>query len=121
MRQAIEEGFILDVLKGYLPYKTAFNLAEPAKDGKRVDSKAAKRALAKWLTLHATNVTPEGRVHRRALCRQRGTAFGRYGKGHDRDPRRVPRLFGTNAALTRTSRRIPNTARFRPLWPFPVR
>lgn len=57
MRQAIEEGFILDVLAGYLPYKTAFNLAEPANDGKRVDSKAAKRALAKWLSLHATNVT----------------------------------------------------------------
>lgn len=57
MRQAIEEGFILDVLEGYLPYKTAFNLAEPAKDGKRVDGKAAKRALAKWLNLHATNVT----------------------------------------------------------------
>jgi type I restriction enzyme R subunit len=57
MRQAIEEGFILDVLQGYLPYKTAFNLADPVKDGKRVDSKAAKRALAKWLTLHATNVT----------------------------------------------------------------
>jgi type I restriction enzyme R subunit len=57
MRQAIEEGFILDVLEGYLPYKTAFNLAEPARDGKRVDSGAAKRALAKWLSLHATNVT----------------------------------------------------------------
>lgn len=57
MRQAIEEGFILDVLKGYLPYKTAFNLAEPVKDGKRVDGKSAKRALAKWLNLHATNVT----------------------------------------------------------------
>jgi type I restriction enzyme R subunit len=57
MRQAIEEGFILDVLQGYLPYKTAFNLAEPVRDGKRVDSKAAKRALAKWLNLHATNVT----------------------------------------------------------------
>jgi len=56
MRQAIEEGFILDVLQGYLPYKTAFNLAEPTNDGKRVDSKAAKRALAKWLSLHATNV-----------------------------------------------------------------
>jgi type I restriction enzyme R subunit len=57
MRQAIEEGFILDVLQGYLPYKTAFNLAEPSKDGKRLDGKAAKRALAKWLNLHATNVT----------------------------------------------------------------
>jgi type I restriction enzyme R subunit len=57
MRQAIEEGFILDVLAGYTPYKTAFNLAEPVKDGKRVGQKAAKRALAKWLNLHATNVT----------------------------------------------------------------
>lgn len=57
MRQAIDEGFILDVMKGYLPYKTAFNLAEPVKDGKRVSQKAAKRALAKWLNLHATNVT----------------------------------------------------------------
>lgn len=57
MRQAIEEGFILDVLQGYTPYKTAFNLAEPATDGRRVDSKAAKRALAKWMSLHPTNVT----------------------------------------------------------------
>jgi type I restriction enzyme, R subunit len=57
MRQAIEEGFILDVLRGYLPYKTAFNLAEPGNEGKRVEVKAAKRALAKWLNLHATNVT----------------------------------------------------------------
>ena len=57
MRQAIEEGFILDVMQGYLPYKTAFNLAEPDRDGKRVAQKAAKRALAKWLNLHATNVT----------------------------------------------------------------
>lgn len=57
MRQAIEEGFILDVLQGYLPYKTAFNLADPHKDGRRVSERTAKRALAKWLNLHATNVT----------------------------------------------------------------
>ncbi|MCW2037879.1 type I restriction endonuclease subunit R [Xanthomonas campestris] len=57
MRQAIDEGFILDVMECYLPYKTAFNLAEPVKEGKRISQKAAKRALAKWLNLHATNVT----------------------------------------------------------------
>jgi type I restriction enzyme R subunit len=57
-RQAIEEGFILDVLKGYVPYQTAFKLGGDAVDGeKRVDGKAAKKALAKWMTLHATNVT----------------------------------------------------------------
>lgn len=57
MRQAIEEGFILDVLGGYIPYKTAFNLSKDMIDKKRVDGKAAKRALAKWMTLHPTNVT----------------------------------------------------------------
>lgn len=57
MRQAIDEGFILDVLKGYVSYKTAFNLGKEMVDQKRVDGKAAKRALAKWMTLHPTNVT----------------------------------------------------------------
>lgn len=57
MRQAIEEKFILDVLKGYVPYKTAFNLAKQIKDSKRVSGKAAKRALAQWMSLHPTNVT----------------------------------------------------------------
>ena len=57
MRQAIEEGFILDVLEGYVPYKTAFNLGKKLVDEKRVDGKAAKRALARWMALHPTNVT----------------------------------------------------------------
>lgn len=57
MRQAIEEKFILDVLKGYVPYQTAFNLAKQIEDGKRVSGKAAKRALAQWMSLHPTNVT----------------------------------------------------------------
>lgn len=57
MRQAIEEGFILDVLEGYTPYQTAFNLTQQAEDSRRVSGKAAKRALAQWMTLHPTNVT----------------------------------------------------------------
>lgn len=57
MRQAIEEGFILDVLRGYTPYKTAFNLAKKLDDARRVSGKAAKRALAQWMSLHPTNVT----------------------------------------------------------------
>lgn len=57
MRQAIEEGFILDVLRGYVPYQTAFNLSKQLEDSKRVSGKAAKRALAQWMALHPTNVT----------------------------------------------------------------
>lgn len=58
MQQAIEEGFILDVLKNYTSYDVAFRIgSEFAKhDDERVDEKSAKRALAKWLSLHPTNV-----------------------------------------------------------------
>lgn len=56
MRQAIEEKFILEVLKGYVPYDTAFNLSKQLEDSKRVSGKAAKRTLAQWMALHPTNV-----------------------------------------------------------------
>ncbi|HDR1845035.1 TPA: type I restriction endonuclease subunit R [Pasteurella multocida] len=62
MRQAIEEGFILDVLKGYIPYETAYKLSGDAVDNShRVEVKQAKRTLAKWANLHATNVTQKVR------------------------------------------------------------
>lgn len=57
MRQAIEEGFILDVLENYTPYSVAYNLKKMIDDDNRVDKKYARRALAKWLSLHPTNVT----------------------------------------------------------------
>ncbi|MEW8329755.1 MAG: type I restriction endonuclease subunit R, partial [Candidatus Thiodiazotropha sp.] len=57
MQQAIEEGFILDVLLNYTAYKTAFRLGQAVEDDERVDSKQAKRSLARWLSLHPTNVT----------------------------------------------------------------
>lgn len=57
MRQAIEEGFILDVLQGYVPYKTAYHLSKKIEDTERVNGRNARRALAQWMTLHPTNVT----------------------------------------------------------------
>ncbi len=57
MRQAIEEGFILDVLQNYVPYKTAYNLSEQLGKDKRVNTRQARRALAQWMALHPTNVT----------------------------------------------------------------
>ncbi|KGC43935.1 type I restriction endonuclease subunit R [Burkholderia pseudomallei] len=58
MQQAIEEGFILDVLKNYTSYKVAYRLgSELAKAAhERVDEKSGKRSLAKWMALHPTNV-----------------------------------------------------------------
>jgi type I restriction enzyme R subunit len=56
-RQAIEEGFILDVLKNYTPYKEAYRLSSTLEQDKRVDKKLANRALARWKSLHPTNVS----------------------------------------------------------------
>lgn len=44
-------------VKGYVSYKTAYNLGSEFVDDKRVDGRAAKRALARWMNLHPTNVT----------------------------------------------------------------
>jgi type I restriction enzyme R subunit len=43
MRQAIEEEFILDVLRNYTPYRLAFRLAH---DGKDYDDKTVERSAA---------------------------------------------------------------------------
>jgi type I restriction enzyme, R subunit len=43
MRQAIEEGFILDVLTNYVTYSTAWKLAHPEGEEQEVDSKKASR------------------------------------------------------------------------------
>jgi type I restriction enzyme R subunit len=58
MRQAIEEGFILDVLKNYTNYKVAYNLAQKihAAD-QEVDSKKAKVKLNQWVRLHDHNIS----------------------------------------------------------------
>lgn len=56
-RQAIEEGFILDVLRNYTNYQQAVKLGDQAINDKRVDKKFARRALARWKSLHPTIVS----------------------------------------------------------------
>jgi type I restriction enzyme R subunit len=59
MRQAIEEGFILDVLKNYTPYKLAFKLANNGKewDEKEVERSEAMKGLMRWVRLHPYNIS----------------------------------------------------------------
>ncbi len=56
MRQAIEERFILDVVKNYTTYKTYFKLVKAAEDDPNLPKKKAARALAKFLMMHPTNI-----------------------------------------------------------------
>ncbi len=58
MRQAIEEDFILDVLKNYTSYKLAFKLANSGKeiDDTEVERSTALKGLMNWVRLHPYNI-----------------------------------------------------------------
>ncbi len=62
MRQAIEEKFILDVLKNYITYETYFRIVQVGDDDIHVERKKASRALARALTLHAVNLRTKTEV-----------------------------------------------------------
>jgi len=56
MRQAIEEGFILDVLRNYTTYRTYFRLLKAIESDPQFPKKKGARALAKFVVLHPENV-----------------------------------------------------------------
>jgi type I restriction enzyme, R subunit len=62
MRQAIEEGFILDVLQHYTTYATYFRLLKASEDDPNVERKKAARALARFLRLHPHNIAQKTEV-----------------------------------------------------------
>jgi type I restriction enzyme R subunit len=62
MRQAIEEGFILDVLKSYTTYATYYRLLKSCEDDPKVERKKAARALAHYLNLHPHNIAQKTAV-----------------------------------------------------------
>ncbi|WLH96468.1 DEAD/DEAH box helicase family protein [Pseudomonas hefeiensis] len=62
MRQAIEEGFILDVLRNYTTYNTAWKIAHPDGEDDEVESKKARIKLARWVRLHPYNISQKVEV-----------------------------------------------------------
>ena len=62
MRQAIEEGFIEDVLAGYLTYNQYFHLEKAILDDPEYDTGKARTALAKFVTLHPDNLAQKAQI-----------------------------------------------------------
>lgn len=56
MKQAIEEGFILDVLQNYTTYTTMYRINKAVEDDPELKTSDAKRAIAKFIELHDTNI-----------------------------------------------------------------
>jgi type I restriction enzyme R subunit len=64
MHQAIEEGFILDVLRNYTSYKLAFKLAQDGKEynDREVERNAAMKGIMRWVRLHPYNISQKVQV-----------------------------------------------------------
>ena len=62
MRQAIEEGFILDVLQNYTTYKTYYKLSKAIAEDPEVNKKKAARAIGRFLSLHPHNLAQKTEV-----------------------------------------------------------
>ena len=56
MKQAIEEGFILDVLDNYITYKTYYRLNKAVEEDPELKTTIAKRKIAKFLELYDENI-----------------------------------------------------------------
>ena len=57
MKQAIEEGFILDVLQNYTTYDTFFKINKEIEEDPRCKTVEVKRQIARFVELHETNIS----------------------------------------------------------------
>ncbi len=56
MRQAIEEGFIMDVLENYTTYRRFYGLIKQVEGDPEVPRKQAAKALTRYMELHPVNI-----------------------------------------------------------------
>lgn len=62
MRQAIEEGFILDVLQNYMTYSTCFKIAKNTKDNPELPESRATKIIKKYEKLHPYNISQKTEI-----------------------------------------------------------
>jgi type I restriction enzyme, R subunit len=62
MRQAIEEGFILDVLQNYTTYKRYYHLVKACEEDPKVNERQAKSQLARFIEIHPYNLAQKTEV-----------------------------------------------------------
>lgn len=62
MRQAIEEGFIMDVLHSYTTYATYYKLIQASAEDPQVERKNAAKGLARFMRLHPYNIAQKTEI-----------------------------------------------------------
>ena len=74
MRQAVQEGFIIDVLANYMTYKSYFGRIKKVENDPQVPHREAARALARFLRMHPVNIRQKVEViveHFRSFTRHK--------------------------------------------------
>ena len=62
MRQAIEEGFILDVLKNYTTYEAYYRFCKTIEDDPELNKRKTTKAIGRFASLHPTNIAQKTEV-----------------------------------------------------------
>ncbi len=62
MRQAIEEGFILDVLQNYMTYKTCYKIAKNTTENPELPESRATKIIKKYEKLHPYNISQKSAI-----------------------------------------------------------
>ncbi len=62
MRQAIEEGFIMDVLANYTTYQTFWKIEKRTQEDPEYDAKKARRAIARFVSLHPHHLAQKAEI-----------------------------------------------------------
>ena len=109
MRQAIEEGFILDVLANYTTYATYWKVGKAVADDPEYDIRKARRSIARFVSLHPHNLAQKAEViveHFREHTRHKIGGRGQGDGGHLVPPARRPLQAG-HRRLHRASRSTP--------------
>lgn len=74
MKQAIQEGFILDVLKNYVTYKLYYRVAKKIEEDPEFESAKATKAISRFVSLHPHNIEQKTEIiveHFRKVTRKK--------------------------------------------------
>ena len=80
MKQAIEEGFIMDVLQNYMTYNTCFKIAKTIPDNPEVPASRASKVIRRFEELHPYNIAQKAQIIVETFISTTSKAIGGKGK-----------------------------------------
>lgn len=80
MKQAIQEGFIMDVLQNYMTYHTCFKIAKTIPDNPEVPASRAAKVIRRFEELHPYNISQKAQIIVETFLSTTAKAIGGKGK-----------------------------------------